>query len=69
MWMLQKNPKVQLHWQFAVDMYLDMVLYISPWRDRDKVLLPALIHYRRLDFLENRLHFLCIPITGFYAFI
>lgn len=45
MWMLQKTPKVQLHWQFVVDMYLDTVLCISPWQERDKVLLPALIHY------------------------
>lgn len=69
MWMLQKTPKVQLHWQFIVDMYLDTVLCISPWQERDKVLLPALIHYWRLDFLEKGLPFLCIPITGFYTFI
>jgi len=65
----EKAPKVQLHWQIAVDMYFDAVLCTPPWQDRDKVLLPALIHYRRCDFLEKRLHFLCIPIKGSHAFI
>lgn len=31
-----------------------MVLCVSPWQDRDKVLLPALIHYQGLDSLKNR---------------
>lgn len=66
MWTLQKTLKVHLHWQFAVGMYLDVVLCISLWQDRDKVLLPTLIHYQRLGFLENRLYFLCIPIMDFF---